>query len=89
MKRTALASEVNANMKLTVLLSHVILLWTFTAQVTGEFLWTVPNYGTLNGTIESSTYTNRPFHAFRSVFYAEMPTPEIRFLVCIPQSYSR
>ncbi len=43
--------------------------------------WTVPGYGTLNGTEEASVYTNRTFYGFRSVFYAEMPTPETRFLV--------
>lgn len=43
--------------------------------------WTVPGYGVLNGTGESSVYTNRTFYGFRSVYYAEMPTPETRFLV--------
>lgn len=41
----------------------------------------VPGYGVLNGTVESSVYNNIPFWGFRSVFYAEMPTPEMRFLV--------
>lgn len=41
----------------------------------------VPGYGVLNGTVESSVYNNRTFWGFRSVFYAEMPTPEMRFLV--------
>ena len=43
--------------------------------------WTVPGYGVLNGTEEASVYTNRTFYGFRSVFYADMPTPETRFLV--------
>lgn len=42
----------------------------------------VPGYGVLNGTIENSSFTERLFYAFRSVFYAEKPTPENRFLVC-------
>jgi hypothetical protein len=31
--------------------------------------------------METSTYTDREFFAFRSVYYAEKPTPENRFLV--------
>jgi hypothetical protein len=44
-------------------------------------IWTVPGYGVLNGTEEASVYTNRTFYGFRSVFYADMPIPETRFLV--------
>ncbi|KZS04109.1 Carboxylic ester hydrolase [Daphnia magna] len=45
----------------------------------------VPGYGVLNGTVESSVYNNRTFWGFRSVFYAEMPTPEMRFLPPLPR----
>lgn len=41
----------------------------------------VAGFGVFNGTEETSTYTERPFLAFRSIFYAEKPTPDIRFLV--------
>ena len=41
----------------------------------------VPGYGVLEGTEELSEMRNRPFSAFRSVFYAEQPTAETRFLV--------
>lgn len=74
--------EREGDMKLPALL-QVIFLWAFTAQVTGEVIWQVPGYGTLNGTMENSTYSDRTFYAFRSVFYADMPTPELRFLVSI------
>lgn len=47
--------------------------------------WTVPGYGVLNGTEEASVYTNRTFYGFRSVFYADMPTPETRFLPPVPR----
>jgi hypothetical protein len=50
-------------------------------QVTTQIIIQVPGYGVLNGTMESSSDTQRPFYAFRSVFYAEKPTPENRFLV--------
>jgi hypothetical protein len=49
--------------------------------------WTVPGYGVLNGTEEASVYNNRTFYGFRSVFYAEMPTPETRFLVSYPHFF--
>lgn len=41
----------------------------------------VPGYGLLQGSEEQSEVKNRPFSAFRSVFYAEQPTAETRFLV--------
>ena len=41
----------------------------------------VPGYGTIVGTEEQSEVGNRPFFAFRSVFYAEQPTADNRFLV--------
>lgn len=44
----------------------------------------VPGYATqLEGTTEASADTERPFYAFKSVFYAEQPTNQTRFLVCI------
>lgn len=47
----------------------------------GQIILEVPGYAVLNGTEELSSYTERPFFAFRSVFYAEKPTSEGRFLV--------
>lgn len=47
----------------------------------GQVILEVPGYAVLNGTEELSTYTERPFFAFRSVFYADKPTSENRFLV--------
>lgn len=41
----------------------------------------VPGYGTLLGTEGESANLKRTFHAFRSVYYAEPPTEEHRFLV--------
>jgi hypothetical protein len=58
-----------------VLFSHYV------AEVSPQFILEVPGYGVINGTIETSTYTERTFYAFRSVYYAEKPTPENRFLV--------
>ena len=60
----------------------VILLFAhYVADVSLQVILEVPGYGVLNGTMETSTYTDRPFYAFRSVYYAEKPTPENRFLV--------
>lgn len=56
----------------------------YVAEVSSQVILEVPGYGVLNGTIENSTYTERSFYAFRSVFYAEMPTPANRFLVSRP-----
>jgi len=47
------------------------------------FIFKVPGYGTILGTEELSEVKSRPFSAFRSVFYAEQPTAENRFLVRI------
>ena len=43
----------------------------------------MPGYGTIVGTEETSEVKERPFSAFRSVFYAEQPTAENRFLVSL------
>lgn len=51
------------------------------AKVSSQVILEVPGYAILNGTTETSSYTNRLFYAFRGVFYAEQPTPETRFLV--------
>jgi len=48
----------------------------------------VPGYATrLEGTTEASADTGRPFYAFRSVFYAEQPTNQTRFLVRLKDEY--
>ncbi|XP_046631305.1 cholinesterase 1-like isoform X3 [Daphnia pulicaria] len=62
-----------------VLFSHYV------AEVSPQVILEVPGYGVINGTIETSTYTERTFYAFRSVYYAEKPTPENRFLPPIPK----
>ena len=59
----------------------ILLVTQFVAKVSLQVILEVPGYGVLNGTIETSTYTERPFYAFRGVYYAEKPTPENRFLV--------
>ncbi len=62
--------------------SIAILLFShYVAEVSPQAILEVPGYGVINGTIETSTYTGRTFYAFRSVYYAEKPTPENRFLV--------
>ncbi|XP_045023594.1 LOW QUALITY PROTEIN: acetylcholinesterase [Daphnia magna] len=58
----------------------------YVAEVSSQVILEVPGYGVLNGTIENSTYTERSFYAFRSVFYAEMPTPANRFLPPVPKA---
>ncbi|KAI9552097.1 hypothetical protein GHT06_022434 [Daphnia sinensis] len=57
----------------------------YVAEVSAQVILEVPGYGVLNGTTENSTYTERPFYAFRGVFYAEKPTPENRFLPPLPK----
>ena len=59
----------------------VILFSHYVAEVSPQVILEVPGYGVINGTMETSTYTERGFYAFRSVYYAEQPTPENRFLV--------
>ncbi len=62
--------------------SIVVLLASFyLAEVSAQIILEVPGYGVLNGTTETSSFTERVFYSFKSVFYAEMPTPETRFLV--------
>lgn len=51
------------------------------AEVSTQVILEVPGYAVLNGTTETSSFTDRLFYAFRGVFYAEKPTPETRFLV--------
>ncbi|EFX83387.1 hypothetical protein DAPPUDRAFT_240264 [Daphnia pulex] len=58
----------------------------YVAEVSLQIILEVPGYGVLNGTNETSTYTERTFYAFRSVYYAEKPTPENRFLPPIPKA---
>lgn len=41
----------------------------------------MPGYGTIVGTEEQSEVKNRPYSAFKSVYYAEQPTAANRFLV--------
>ena len=55
----------------------------YLVEVTTQIILEIPGYGVLNGTTETSSYTDRLFYAFRSVYYAEMPTPKTRFLVNI------
>ena len=64
---------------LTVVLLASSFYWAH--PVTGQIVLEVPGYGVLNGTTETSSFTERLFYSFKSVYYAEMPTPEIRFLV--------
>ena len=63
----------------SVLLANLFL----AQQVTGQIILEVPGYGVLNGTTETSSFTERIFYSFKSVYYAEKPTPEGRFLVSI------
>jgi len=58
----------------------------YVADVSLQVILEVPGYGVLNGTIETSSFTDRTFYAFRSVHYAEKPTPENRFLPPIPKA---
>jgi hypothetical protein len=59
----------------------ILLVSHYVAEVSLQVILEVPGYGVINGTLETSTYTERPFYAFRSVYYAEEPTPDNRFLV--------
>lgn len=56
-------------------------------SVSSGIILPVPGYGTLNGTEETAIYTSRLFYAFRSVYYAEKPSPEVRFLVRLLFNY--
>jgi hypothetical protein len=53
----------------------------YSVEVSTQIILEVPGYGVLNGTTGTSSYTDRLFYTFRSVYYAEKPTPETRFLV--------
>lgn len=50
-------------------------------KANSQIILEVPGYGVLNGTTETSSYTDRTFYAFRGIFYAEKPTQETRYLV--------
>nr|CAH0102948.1 unnamed protein product [Daphnia galeata] len=74
-----------------VITAFVFLASHYLVKVSPQIILEVPGYGVLNGTTESSSDTERPFYAFRSVafrsvYYAEMPTPENRFLPPVPKS---
>ena len=62
----------------------MLLASTYLVGVSSQIILEVPGYAVLNGTSENSTYTEREFFAFRSIFYAEKPTPQTRFLVRSP-----
>ncbi len=53
----------------------------YLAGVSTQIILEVPGYGVLNGTTDTSSFTERLFYSFKSVYYAEMPTAETRFLV--------
>lgn len=76
----SLRSRISTKMKSFLLLITVFIVVSC-CNVSLAIILEVPGYGTLNGTEGTSIYTNRPFHEFRSVYYAEEPTPEVRFLV--------
>ena len=69
--------------KMKSIYAHIVVLLSsfYLAEVSAQIILEVPGYGVLNGTTETSSYTDRLFYSFKSVFYAEMPTPEVRFLV--------
>lgn len=73
---------------LTTLISIALIASSYLATVSSEeVILEVPGYGVLNGTTETSSFTDRLFYAFRSVYYAEEPTPENRFLVILVSLY--
>ena len=76
-------TAVQQQMKMKLFFFHIVILLTshYVAKVSLQVIVEVPGYGVLNGTIETSSFTDRQFYAFRSVYYAEKPTPENRFLV--------
>lgn len=84
-KRLKIRAEVavkEMKMKLHAVFHIVTLLASlYVADVSLQVIVEVPGYGVLNGTIETSSFTDRTFYAFRSVHYAETPTPENRYLV--------
>jgi hypothetical protein len=53
----------------------------YQVEVSTQVILEVPGYGILNGTTELSSFTERPYYAFRSLYYAEKPSPQNRFLV--------
>jgi len=67
--------------RFSVLVTVLALLTTTCARILE-----VPGYGTIVGTEELSEVRNRPFAAFRSVYYAEQPTAETRFLPPVPKA---
>jgi hypothetical protein len=77
-------TAVQQQMKMKLFFYHIVgilLISHYVAEVSLQVIVEVPGYGVLNGTIETSSFTDRQFYAFRSVYYAEKPTPENRFLV--------
>lgn len=69
-----------------ILLTALLAAHVAVAQEDDGPILTVPGYGTLLGRMGNSTYTERPFYGFRSVFYADPPTPETRFLPPKPRT---
>jgi hypothetical protein len=53
----------------------------YLVKVSSQVILEVPGYGILNGTSELSSFTERYYYAFRSLYYAEKPNPQNRFLV--------
>jgi hypothetical protein len=76
-------AAVQQQMKMKLFFFHIVILLTshYVAKVSLQVIVEVPGYGVLNGTVGTSSFTDRQFYAFRSVYYAEKPTPENRFLV--------
>lgn len=77
-RKTAVAS---GKMKSFLIPIVILLVGHYVAEVSTQIILEVPGYGVLNGTNETSSFSERTFYAFRSVYYAEKPTPETRFLV--------
>jgi hypothetical protein len=77
-------TAVQQQMKMKLFFYHIVgilLISHYVAEVSLQVIVEVPGYGVLNGTVGTSSFTDRQFYAFRSVYYAEKPTPENRFLV--------
>ncbi|XP_046449413.1 juvenile hormone esterase-like [Daphnia pulex] len=58
----------------------------YLVEVSPQIILEVPGYGVLNGTTDFSYDAGRLFYAFRSVFYAEKPAPQGRFLPPVPKA---
>lgn len=66
-------------------MQQVLVLLVASLALSAAFVLEVKDFGVFQGTEETSTFTDQPFYAFRSIHYGEQPTNTTRFLVILNQ----